>query len=271
MTDGPTWVPEGVDITVPSAARMYDYVLGGAHNFAVDRQLADKAAVVAPVTTELVLSNRAFLRRAVLALMDSGIRQFLDLGSGIPTVGNVHEIARQVDPSSRVVYVDYDDVAVAHSQQVLAGDDLATVIEADMRDPEAVLGHSRTRGLLDFEQPIGLLMVTVMHYVTDDATAGDVIARYRDAVVPGSHLALTHITDDIRADEMAATAAIMSQSGDPVVNRSYDAIVGMFGDFELLEPGLVPTSQWRPDPANPPAADDPVPPIYAGIGVKRGR
>ncbi|MGH3995536.1 MAG: SAM-dependent methyltransferase, partial [Pseudonocardiaceae bacterium] len=163
MTGLTSWIPDGVDLERPSGARIYDYLLGGAHNFAHDRELAEKFLKAQPNAREIARLNRAFLRRVVLFMIDNGVRQFLDLGSGIPTVGNVHEIAHKADPSARVVYVDYEDVAVAHSELLLEENDLATIVQADLTAPAEILQHPRTRAMLDFEEPIGLLMVGVFH------------------------------------------------------------------------------------------------------------
>src|SRR5919197_2688282 len=150
MTGVSSWVPEGLDLDRPSAARIYDYLLGGAHNFAHDRELAERFLRAQPNAREIARLNRAFLRRVVLFMMENGVRQFLDLGSGIPTVGNVHEIAQQADPGTRVVYVDYEDVAVAHSDLMLEGNDEATMVQADLTRPGDVLSHPVARRLLDF-------------------------------------------------------------------------------------------------------------------------
>jgi SAM-dependent methyltransferase len=266
VTDRPGWAPEDVDNTAPSAARMYDYMLGGGHNFAVDRELVDRINVVSPVVSRVARFNRAFLRRAVLTLVDSGIRQFLDIGSGIPTVGNVHEIAQRADPQASVVYVDNDPVAVAYSEQVLARNDRATAIMADMRDPQSVLGHSETTRTLDFDAPIGLLMVTVFHYVADSDDPMRILGEYRDALATGSHLALTHVTSDadiVDSAEVAAIVDLMSKSPNPIYPRSREAIAELFTGFDLLDPGLVRTVDWRP---NGETGGDL---LLAGVGVKR--
>src|SRR3954469_11469587 len=168
MADRPAWVPNSINTELPSAARVYDYLLGGGHNFAVDRIVGEKVLRVLPNGGQIAASNRAFLRRAVLFMMEQGITQFLDLGSGIPTVGNVHEIAQQVDPKARVVYVDHDEVAVTHSELMLRGNEYATVVAADVTEPDRVLSAPAVREVLDFSQPVGLLMVAVLHFVPDE-------------------------------------------------------------------------------------------------------
>nr|WP_235921172.1 SAM-dependent methyltransferase [Lentzea tibetensis] len=186
MTEQSTCVPAEINTGVPSAARVYDYLLGGGHNFASDRAVGSRVLQVLSAGREIAQSNRAFLRRAVLEMMDRGITQFLDLGSGIPTVGNVHEIAHHANPDIRVVYVDYDEVAVAHSQLLLEDDANATVINADLCDPEAVLGSPELPSLIDFDQPVGLLMVAVLHFVPDEKDPAGIVARYRDCCRPAA-------------------------------------------------------------------------------------
>jgi hypothetical protein len=263
-----SWVPEGIVDTIPSPARIYDYLLGGAHNFAVDREMIDRVVAIAPQVGRWALLNRAFLRRAVLTLVDAGVRQFLDIGSGIPTVGNVHEIAQQADPEARVVYVDNDPVAIAHSQLVLDGNDRATAILADMRDPEGILGHPETRRMLDFDAPIGLLMVTVFHYISDLDGPIDLLARYCEPLVPGSHLALSHICSELNPGQVRSMVDLVKNSPHPFYPRTRTAITRLFSGFDLLDPGLVPTSEWWIDatPADGDPSDDPV---LAGVGVKR--
>ncbi|MGH4013556.1 MAG: SAM-dependent methyltransferase [Pseudonocardiaceae bacterium] len=268
MTDKPSWVPEGVADTVPSAARMYDYLLGGGHNFAVDREMIDKINAVEPLVGQMALRNRAFLRRAVLTLVECGIRQFLDIGSGIPTVGNVHEIAQQADPQARVVYVDNEPVAISHSELILEDNDRATAILADMRDPAGILEHPKTRQVLDFDAPIGLLMITVFHYVSDSDDPMELLARYREALVPGSYLALSHLRADVDSADVDGVVKLMKNSPNPIYPRTRAAIADLFTGFELLEPGLVPTPQWRPGAtreAEGVPSDDP---LLAGVGIK---
>lgn len=265
MTDRTTWIPEGVTDTVPSAARMYDYLLGGGHNFAVDREMIDKINAAVPLVGQIARHNRAFLRRAVLTLVECGIRQFLDIGSGIPTVGNVHEIAQQADPQARVVYVDNEPVAISHSELVLESNERATAILADMRDPETILEHPRTRQLLDFDAPIGLLMVTVFHYVADADGPAELMARYREALAPGSYLALSHVCADINPADVDGMVGLMRNGQNPLYPRSRAAITDLFSGFELLDPGLVSTSQWRAGPASGPVDD----PVLAGVGITR--
>jgi hypothetical protein len=261
------WVPTSVNIDKPSAARMYDYLLGGSHNFAVDREfLAKKIFPIQPDAKRFAIMNRAFMRRAVLFMLEQGVRQFLDLGSGIPTVGNVHEIAQSVDPSSRVVYVDNEHVAVAHGQLLLEGNENVAIVQADITKPGLILTDKDTRRLLDFTQPIGLLAITIGHYVLDDQDPRTVFASYRDALPPGSYLAISHLTNDFAMVKAEELTEVMKHSQNNVRARSRAEVLGLFGEFELQEPGLVTTSQWRPDlpeEANPERDG-----LYAGVARK---
>jgi hypothetical protein len=244
----PDWAPDGIDLSKPSVARIYDYWLGGAHNFAVDREVSRQILGVVPHFRLAAQANRAFVHRAVRFMMDAGIRQFLDLGSGIPTVGNVHEIAQRAAPEARVVYVDIDPVAVAHSQQILAGNDRAVAIQHDVRRPEAILADPQARALLDFDQPVGLLLVAILHYVADQDDPYAVVARLRDALCPGSYMAIAHGTEDEQEPEETAEAQRLTrQTTTPMRLRSRAEIEPFFSGLKLVEPGLVWAPQWRPE------------------------
>lgn len=261
--------PRMLDENTPNSARMYDYVLGGAHNFAVDRELADKILAKAPTTGEGARLNRAFMRRAVRFLAERGIDQFLDLGSGVPTAGNVHEIAQDTNPDARVVYVDYEPVAYHAAQELLAGNPNATIIQVDLRDPDVVLNHPQAQALLDFSRPIGLLMIGVLYLLSDDDHPADLVARYRDALPPGSYLALSQTSldespPDVRA-EVEVLQAGFRQATEGMYMRSKQEITAWFTGTELVEPGIVSWVDWRPD--------EPITPLqrrasygYAGIG-----
>ncbi|GAA0255171.1 SAM-dependent methyltransferase [Saccharothrix mutabilis subsp. mutabilis] len=248
MTRTRDWVPDSVDVSVPSMARTYDYMLGGAHNFAVDREVGQKIEQVMPGLRTAARVNRAFLKRVVRFMVDSGIRQFLDIGSGIPTVANVHEVAQLADPSCRVVYVDRDPIAVAHSELMLATNDRAAIVKADMRDPEHILDHPVTRSLIDFDQPVGLLFLLVLHWVPDESNPHALLARYRDALAPGSFLALTHVSADHQDSTLTAATDVIKRSNSPdqITERTHAQVTALFGDFDLVEPGLVGCGEWRP-------------------------
>ncbi|MFC3505076.1 SAM-dependent methyltransferase [Micromonospora krabiensis] len=241
----PDALPTEIDLTRPSAARVYDYFLGGAHNFEIDRQLAEQIAAMTPHLPATMRAGREFLRRAVRALLDAGIDQFLDIGSGIPTVGNVHEVAQGANPKARVVYVDIDPVAVAHSRELLAGNDLTTVIHADLREPERIL--TEARGLLDFGRPIGILLAGVVHFVPDADRPADLLATLRAAAAPGSHLVISHSTFEDQPQEMLDAQRLSARTATEISLRSRAEITGFFGDWTILEPGVVHMPLWRPD------------------------
>lgn len=246
--DRPAWAPEGVDMMQPSPARMYDALLGGSHNFEVDRLAARRGTRLVPDLPRLALSNRAFLRRAVRFLIDAGITQFLDIGSGIPTAGNVHEIVREYAPGARVLYVDIDPVAVAHSQSILVGQQQYGAVEADLREPAELLARAHETGVLDPEQPVGILLIAVLHLLTDDDRPGARVAAFRHAVPAGSYVAISHLTSALRPDDAAALHD-SSQRGNGVgiQFRSRAAITAMFDGWELVEPGVVELPEWRPE------------------------
>ena len=260
-----SWVPEGVNVDLPSAARVYDYLLGGGHNFAGDRTLAERLAQVLPAR-DMARLNRAFLRRVVLFMVQQGIRQFLDLGSGIPTVGNVHEVAQEAHPDSRVVYVDYEPVAVAHSELILEGNAQATVIHADMRNPDAILNATETKRLIDFSQPVGLLMVGVVQFIPDADDPWALAVRYRDMLANGSYFALSAFTWDNAPDGMAGAVEVFKKSQDPIYPRTREEIIRMFEGYELVEPGIVYTPEWRPERAEDVGANAERSNLYAGVG-----
>jgi hypothetical protein len=241
--------PPQVDLSKANPARMYDYYLGGAHNFAVDREAAEKVLAMLPETRTFARDNRAFLQRVVRYLVtECGITQFLDLGSGIPTVGNVHEIAQSVDPACRIVYVDHEPVAVAQSRRLLAGNDNATVIHADVRDWEHVLHHEDTLRLLDFDRPLGLLMLQVLPFIPDSDDPAGVVTPYRDACVPGSYLALAHsLTPEFWPGAVAEAIELYTNSTHPLNLRTPDQVSAFFAGYTLVEPGVVFASAWRPD------------------------
>jgi hypothetical protein len=263
-----SWVPEGLNVDLPSAARVYDFLLGGGHNFAGDRALADKLARVLPAR-DMARLNRAYLRRVVLFMARAGIRQFLDLGSGIPTVGNVHEIAQAEHPDCRVVYVDYEPVAVAHSELILNGNPNAAAVQADMRKPEAIIHATGTKRLIDFDEPLGLLMVGVVQFIPDEDDPWALTARYRDMLAPGSCFGLSAFTWDNAPEGMAHAVELFKNSQDPIYPRTRDEIVRIFDGFELVEPGIVYTPQWRPERPEDVGDNAERSNLYAGVGYRR--
>lgn len=259
-----SWVPAGVDVTKPSAARAYDAFLGGSHNFEADREFARKAEEVFPGVALSCQANRDFLRRAVLFGLNSGVRQFLDLGSGIPTVGNVHEVAQAVDPQARVVYVDNEPVAVAHSELLLANNDNAIIVRGDVRDPDHLLEESTQ--LIDFDEPVMLLMLALLHFIPDDDEPEKLVARFREGLPSGSYLAITHATDAARPEEMKALEDLYATSSNPAVARSPEWIKDLFGDFELVSPGAVFVPEWRPDAETTSNPENYI--FFGGVGKK---
>lgn len=248
------WIPPEIPLDKPNAARIYDYLLGGYHNFAQDRSVAERLLQIYPYLFVSAQVNRAFLRRSVRYLLARGIDQFLDIGSGIPTMGNVHEVAQAVIPEARVVYVDIDPVAVAHCQTMLDGNERATAIRADVRAPEEILAHGEVQRLLDLERPLGLLLVAMLHYVVEDDDAFRAVAWLRDAVAPGSCMVLAHSTfvDPAQSEGLEVFRSVSDMS-----LRTRDQILRFFGDWPLEEPGLVPVPLWRPEGPDDPLMDEP--------------
>ena len=242
-----SWTSDDVDMERPSIARVYDYYLGGSHNFAVDRQIARQTIELWPELPLVMHANRAFLRRSVRYLVRQGITQFLDIGSGIPTEGNVHEIAQAAAPKTRVVYVDIDPVAVAHSRAILTGNQHADVIQADLRDVTAILDDPRARRLIDPTQPIGVLMVAILHFIPDDAGPANIVAQYRKRMAPGSYLVVSHASHDGRPDKAGSHTALYQRTATPMTMRSRLEIEALFDGFDLVPPGVVFLPLWRPD------------------------
>ena len=268
MAGDPDWVPPGVDTKRANVARVYDYWLGGSHNFLADQDLARAITAVEPNARAGALANRAFLGRAVRFLTAAGIGQFLDIGSGIPTEGNVHEVAQQASPGSRVVYVDVDPVAVAHSKAILAGNAKAGIVDADLREPERILTHPTTRQLIDFGQPAGLLLAMVLHFIADAGDPWRIVATLRDALAPGSYLVLGHATNESKPAVAQAAETVYNRSVNTGIHmRSRAEILRFFEGFELMDPGLVYIPQWRPDSPG----DVPSDPIKFWVLVGAGR
>jgi hypothetical protein len=241
----PSWV---VAPHIPNVARMYDYYLGGKDNFAADREAAEQVIAAMPYVLQFTKANRGFLARAVTLMAQQGVRQFLDLGSGLPTQENTHEVAQRVGAESRVVYVDNDPIVLTHGRALLAGDSHTVVVQADLRDPQSVLAHSEVREILDFNQPVGVLLLATLHFVTDDALASSIVAQLRERLVSGSYLAITHgyagqvskeIEDQVRGAYQATAA------GD-LVPRTLEQVTGYFDGMQILEPGVVHVEAWRP-------------------------
>jgi hypothetical protein len=262
-----------IDVTKPSAARMYDLYLGGQDHFAVDVEFAERMYRLCPFLTDWATHNRGFLQRAARFCAQQGIRQFLDIGSGIPTEGNTHQVVHELVPDAHVVYVDNDLVAVNQSVGLLEqeGAANATVFEADLRDPDSILNHPETRRLIDFDQPLALLVVSVLPFVPPADHPHELMAQYRTRLPSGSYLVLSHVSVEEAGPEareqVAAVANSYVETTDPITMRGREEFAGFFGSFTILEPGVVYSPDWRPD--RPVNSDDPARPCnFAAVGQK---
>jgi S-adenosyl methyltransferase len=255
--------PSGLDpddpigVRYPNTARIWNYQLGGKDNFAVDRQASDAANTMVkglgvPAGADTAVESRHLLQRMVDYMLGQGVRQFLDLGSGLPNMANTHQIAQRRAPGARVVYVDVDPLVSSHAAALMAGPNVVT-LRADLREPEQVLGDPQVRGLLDFGQPVGIMFMCVLHCLWDSEDPWGVVRQFRDAVPPGSYLALSHMTDEAHP-EAAEGLFRMTQDlhwNTPLISRSRADIARFFDGFTLVEPGLVRPAQWRPDLDDP--------------------
>jgi SAM-dependent methyltransferase len=244
---------------------MYDYFLGGAQNFAIDREAADQASVAFPHIQVGARVNRSFLGRAVTYLVQHGVDQFLDLGSGIPTVGNVHEIAHRHNPTARVAYVDYEPVAVAHARRLLVDNPVVSITQADIRRPDEVL--AAVRDLLDFGRPVAILAMAILHFLPDDDDPQGMLASYRDACTPGSYLAISHGSQVTLSDQQIKSfLEAYARTPTPALFRTVEEIRPLLAGYKLVPPGLVLLPQWHPDEpvSDTDAAESN---IYGGIGL----
>jgi S-adenosyl methyltransferase len=235
--------PPGVDTALASPARLYDYYLGGTHNFQADRDLAQQMLTIVPEMPEIVRANREFHVRAAAWMTGQGIRQFLDIGSGLPTQSNTHQTVQAVDPAARVVYVDNDPIVAAHSGALLADNGTTALIVADLRDPDAILGHPRLRELIDLSEPVGVFMTAVLHFIADESDPWALVAGYMSAVAPGSYLAISHGTADrISTDAVESGLEVYGRSSSAVHLRSKPEVQRFFAGMELQPPtpGSVP-------------------------------
>ena len=265
----PGHVSPEIDTSTANVARMYDYYLGGKDNFEADRIAAEQVLAQMPGQRRSALENRRFLRRAVGFLAgQAGIDQFLDIGVGLPTQGAVHEVAHEINPRSRVAYVDYDPVVVAHANALLATPDQSVVVAEDIRRPRELLANPVIRGHLDFDRPVAVLVLAIFHFVPDEDDPAAIAACLREALAPGSYLMLTHVCEELLPDKGAAARAkdVYQKAGQPIQARSTEEIRGFFGDFELVEPGLVAKHAWRPE--NGAAAADPSDISLGGVARK---
>ncbi|HEV3362266.1 MAG TPA: SAM-dependent methyltransferase [Pseudonocardiaceae bacterium] len=262
--------PEQVDYQRPSSARMYDYLLGGGQNFAVDREAAEAAAAAFPHFRAAVRANRAYLGRAAGYLARIGIDQFLDLGSGIPTVGNVHEVVHRYNPDARVAYVDREPVAVAHANKLLEHEPLVTMTQADIRSPKDVLAAPTVADLLDFNRPIAVLAMGILHFLSDDDDPFGMLAAYRDVSCSGSYLAISHANQVTLTDEQVqAFLDAYARTPTPTLFRSVEEIRRLLDGYKLIEPGLVMAPFWHPDQPGPVDEDEArATNLRAAVGIK---
>jgi hypothetical protein len=246
VTEHLRWVPPRIDMTVPHPDRMQDYWLGGGHNFAADRELAEKIMRVLPGIEDVARLKHSFLRRAALFMVEAGIRQFLRFGSGIPSVGRLHEVIQRAAPGSRIVNVDADPVAVAHSELMLEHVEGIAVLQADMRDVPGILAAEPTQRLLDLTRPVGLI-APMLHFIPDAWEPETIIAGFRDKLPRGSYLAIAHVTQDAEPPGLAEAVAATRTTPYPLYPRNCAEILRLCAGFELVEPGLVGFAMWRPD------------------------
>jgi S-adenosyl methyltransferase len=246
---------------------MYNCYLGGKSNFPADRKAAEEVLRAAPEVRQIAVESRSFVERSVRFLVrDAGIRQVLDIGAGIPAAASVHEIARQFAPDVRVAYVDHDPVVAAHADRLRSGADLTCTVLADLREPYTITNHGRVRALIDFRRPIALLLGAILHFVSDEEDPRGIVRALRDYLPPGSYLALSHVTSDLRRESAAPAAAVYDGTTAAATLRSRAEIAAFFEGFQLVEPGLVQLPLWRPD--HGPSADLSKIWVYGGVGIK---
>jgi S-adenosyl methyltransferase len=258
----------GIDTDTPNVARIYDYLLGGKDNFAADRQAAKQLIAAIPDVAEIARDNRSFLGRVVRYLaIEGGIRQFLDLGAGLPTQANVHELAQGVAPEARVVYVDNDPVVASHGRALLAAGDGVGMVHGDLRDPDGILRNPDVLGLLDLTRPLAVLCTSTLHFIADEAEPHAIIAAYRDQMARGSYLAITHGTmeEDPRGEGEAA-AGVYRLASSQLHVRSLPGVLRLFDGFVLVEPGLTWITEWRPEPGTTPVGRPHS--LRGGVGCK---
>ncbi|MGF1432378.1 SAM-dependent methyltransferase [Kitasatospora sp. LaBMicrA B282] len=263
---------EGVNLEVHRAhsARMYDYFLGGVTNFAADREAAGKVKAVLPFAELSARVNRAFMHRSTRALAEAGLDQFLDVGTGIPTSPNLHEIAQRVNRSARVVYVDNDPIVLAHAKALLIGtpEGRTAYVQADVTDAAALLASAQLQEALDFSRPIALSLNALLHFVPDECGAHGIVEQLKGALVSGSALVMSHATEDFAPAEIARALQIYRSAGTQVQARSRAEFERFFTGWELAAPGVVPSPRWRPDGAGPHGVSDEQASVYAAVALK---
>jgi SAM-dependent methyltransferase len=263
----PGFTAAQIDTSRPHPARMYDAFLGGKDNYPVDRDAVRQVLRAAPEVRDSARANRAFLQRAVRFLVtEAGIRQIIDIGTGIPAAGNVHQVADEAAPGTRVVYVDNDPIVHAHANALLTGRGGTRIVLADLREPEAILAHPKVGELIDFGQPVALLLIAIMHFITDAEKPARILATLRDALAPGSYLALSHGTGDLRPGAAQEAAAVYDRATSAATPRSHAQVAALFEGWDLVEPGLVQVPLWRPEGKPPRPRELARAWIYGGVG-----
>ncbi|GHE08217.1 SAM-dependent methyltransferase [Streptomyces alanosinicus] len=257
-----------IDTSKPHPARIYDYLLGGKDNYEVDQAAGDRLAAVAPEVWISVRANRAFLHRAVRHVVGSGVRQILDIGTGLPTSPNVHEVAQELADDVRVAYVDNDPIVKAHADALLSRAGTTSIVLADLRDPQSVIDHPEVRRVIDFGQPVALFLVAILHFIPDADEPERIVATLRDALPAGSFLVLSHATGDF-ADDRSDAEAVYNNATASMNLRSRDRVERFFDGFDLVEPGLTQVPFWRPDTTPPPGSAEIG--FYGAVGRKTER
>jgi hypothetical protein len=260
---------EEIDTSRPHPARMYDYYLGGWDNYEVDREAAQRVLDVAPGTAVAARANRDFLGRVVRYLVGNGVRQIIDIGTGIPTSPNTHELAHAVSPEVRVAYIDNDPIVATHAGARLIGTGNTGFFLGDMREPRTILDHPTIRDLIDFDEPVALLLISVLHFMTDEEDPAGILATLREALPPGSYLALSHGTADFHAETVPEVAKIYKKSTASLTLRSHAEVLAFFDGYDLVEPGLVGVTLWRPDGPEPKSQELRQVGIYGGVARRR--
>ncbi|NUP50390.1 MAG: SAM-dependent methyltransferase [Catenulispora sp.] len=264
----PNWAPPEIDQSIPHPARIYNHLIGGKDNFAVDRAAAEMAIKAIPEAAAMARANRAFLGRAVHHLATLGIDQFLDIGAGIPGPGNTGDVARRVHPRARVAYVDYDPIVVTHTRALAGGADpgLTTVVIADVREPKTILENADIRAVLDFERPVAVLMVALLHFVSPEENPHHLISQYTDAVVPGSALVISHGTPSPDEARNVEARKAWQHAKSQIHQRTAAEVASFFDGLDVVAPGVVPLQLWRPDADVDPDLEVL---IHGGVGFRR--
>jgi hypothetical protein len=255
-----------LDTSSPNTARIYDYILGGRENFKADRDAADSLMRLLPDAKQMVRDYRDFLRRVVCYLSEQGIGQFLDIGSGLPTQENVHQVAHRANPRAKVGYVDHDPMVISHGNSLLAKSKEVIVVQADLRQPGDLLSRPEIRDHFDFGQPIAVLLLQVLHFVSDDDDPAGIVAALREEICSGSYIAIAHVTADHVPGDVSDRVAAMYRRANDVWPRSKDEIRQLFDGFDLVEPGLTPEHAWRPGAGGVPERS--MPTGWAGVARK---